>query len=475
VRLGTAAGTAALLAAWSLASMPAQATGAGPGSPLCVPRTAPARAGLAVVSDTATHGDPRLRDVTLRSAALGPLGTVHVEVLLPRGYDPAAMTTRYPVLYLLHGHGGGYGDWAAHGIEQIADPRLIVVMPDGGYDGFYSDWYGTDIDGHNGSVAPGWETFHIDDLLPWVDANFNTLGTRAGRAIAGLSMGGFGSMSYAARHPDLFSAAGAFSGAVDSDLDAPVGSEAQILASNLPDRKLPDNCIWGDPVTQAVVWRAHDPTELAPNLSDVPVSLWSGNGEPGDTTAGAPAWNPGAGATEAGILQENQGFIGALHAAGQQPFVDLYGPGTHDWFYWERDLRAFLARLPGVFWTGHATGPVPPAVPFSYQSAEPAFSVWGWSFRAEGAAPEFTYLTGVTDHGFVVRGSGSLAVVMAVAYRPGMTVSGGAGPVRVTRDARTGHAAFVLDLGPGRTVPQSQFGPGGAAATFPTAYRVTIR
>ena len=62
---------------------------------------------------------------------------------------------------------------------------------------------------------PEWETFHIQQLIPWIDDRYRVDPSRAARAIAGLSMGGFGAMSYAARHPDLFSWAGSFSGAVD--------------------------------------------------------------------------------------------------------------------------------------------------------------------------------------------------------------------------------------------------------------------
>ena len=473
-------------AAGSLTALPARAAAAAnPDSPLCNPRTAPAAVGLSVASWTNTNNDPRLRDYTLASSALGTKqapARVHVEVLLPPGYS-AGPRTRYPVLYLLYGHGGSYLDWANHGVERIidaVDPNVIVVMPDAGYDGFYSDWYGTDIDGHNGTVAPSWETFHIDELLPWVDATFPTVATRAGRAIAGLSMGGFGSMSYAAQHPDLFSVAGGFSGADDSDLDWPVGSEAQALASNLPDQKLPDNCIWGDPVTEDVVWRTHDPTELAANLSDVSVSVWSGNGEPGDTTPGAPAWNLPAGLTEAGIYQENQGFVTALRAAGQQPLVDFYGPGIHDWFYWENDLNQFLERLPAGFWTGSGSANARPRAGFSYESAEPSLSVWGWTFSTDRAAQEFTYLDAVTASGFTVRGSGQLTVSPPSAYPPGTTVSvtdtstGQTVPATVTRDPRTGRITFIADLGPSHQTRQYLFGPTGETATFPTAYQVRI-
>ena len=65
---------------------------------------------------------------------------------------------------------------------------------------------------------PAWETFHINELVPWVDATFATQPIPGGRAIAGLSSGGAGSAKYAAAHPGLFGFAGMFSGALDTDL-----------------------------------------------------------------------------------------------------------------------------------------------------------------------------------------------------------------------------------------------------------------
>jgi len=147
---------------------------------------------------------------------------VRVRVLLPDGYDPAR-ARGYDVLYLLHGGGGDYlqwsvrTDWLGQNGGAVADviPGYpgIVVMPEGGKAGWYTDWAGhTD-----GNFAPLWETFHVDQLVPWVDANFNTAATRASRAVAGLSMGGLGALRYAALHPDVYGAVGAFSAGTTLD------------------------------------------------------------------------------------------------------------------------------------------------------------------------------------------------------------------------------------------------------------------
>lgn len=86
-----------------------------------------------------------------------------------------------------------------------SDLDVLVVMPRGGSGGFYTDWR------RDPERVNQWERFHIGRLVPFIDATYRTRATRAFRAVAGLSMGGFGAMRYAARHPDLFAAAGSFS------------------------------------------------------------------------------------------------------------------------------------------------------------------------------------------------------------------------------------------------------------------------
>ncbi|MFA5891576.1 MAG: alpha/beta hydrolase-fold protein [Actinomycetota bacterium] len=126
------------------------------------------------------------------SVELVKFGDVPVNVVLPDGYDSGPL--RYPVIYLLHGYSENENTWLDMGnlAAFAADKQAIFVTPGGDPDGWYSDW-------RNG--ANKWESFHIGTLIPYIDTHYRTIGARAGRAIAGLSMGGFGSMSYAARHP----------------------------------------------------------------------------------------------------------------------------------------------------------------------------------------------------------------------------------------------------------------------------------
>src|SRR4051794_16205620 len=197
-RLATAA---ALLAVATAAPPSAHAVD----SPGCIVRPAPPRIGAAETSRTTTDG--RLLEIRLRSSANG--NQQPLRVLLPKGYD-ADPAKRWPVLYLLHGSFDNYKDYTEGGFEKvIEDVPYIVVMPDDGPDGSYSDWYGT-VPGTTDPI-PSWESYHVRELVPYVDATFRTQPDAAHRFIAGLSSGGHGAAKYAAAYPGLFGAVGSFS------------------------------------------------------------------------------------------------------------------------------------------------------------------------------------------------------------------------------------------------------------------------
>jgi S-formylglutathione hydrolase FrmB len=280
---------------------------------------------------------PRLSEFKLTTPALA--SETIVRVLLPRGYAQHP-TTRYPVLYLLNGccdyDVDGAQAWTTHGeAEQATDGvPLIVVMPAGGRGGFYTDWY------NNGAFGqPAYETYHLGELVPWVDQQFRTVGSRSGRAIAGLSMGGFGAMSYAGRHPDMFVSASSFSGAVDI-MDPVLGGEADALP--MLDNALPMSA-FGPRLTEEARWRAHNPVDLAGNLRGLSLTIRTGNGMPGGEYGGGP--DP----VEAAVHQQSTTLHNRLVALGIPHTWEDYGPGAHQWPYWARDLRLTLPQLMQAF------------------------------------------------------------------------------------------------------------------------------
>lgn len=300
---------------------------------------------------------PRLQELTFRTPAID--GDTKVRVLLPAGYDGSGHT-RYPVLYLLHGALDDYTSWTAKGdAEAITAPyRMIVVMPDGGTDGGYSDWY-------NGGKwgQPAWETYHIGQLLPWIDAHYPTIAERRGRAVAGLSMGGGGAMKYAARHPGLFTAAGSFSGAVDSN-----NVYVQPLTETAGwSRGAPPGSEYGPRATDEIRWRGNNPWDLAENLQGMLLQVDTGNGN-----GGGPGGDTGD-PVEAGVHQQSVSFHQRLLDLGIPHIWDDYGAGGHAWYYWMRDLRQFLPRVQAEF----AHPPQAP-VPFDFTSIDPDFGTYGW-------------------------------------------------------------------------------------------------
>jgi putative tributyrin esterase len=128
--------------------------------------------------------------------------TVPYNVILPRDYRSSS-ATRYPVLYLLHGLGGHYTDWVTRTnvADHAAQYRLIVVMPEGN-----DSWY---VD----SAGDKYESYILKELIPDVDKKYRTIQARYGRAVAGLSMGGYGAIKYGLKYPASFVFAGSISGA----------------------------------------------------------------------------------------------------------------------------------------------------------------------------------------------------------------------------------------------------------------------
>ena len=229
-------------------------------------------------------------------------------VILP---DPEVGPGPYPVLYLLHGLSDDQTIWHRRtSIERyVAGLPLIVVMPDGGR-GFYADA----VHGF------AYETAIAGDLVQLIDGTFKTRPVREGRAVAGLSMGGYGAVRYALRRPDLFCAAVSHSGALLFGHRPLPGDES------------------GNP-------------EFVRILGESPA------GGPNDLCAAAAATDPEqqpALRIDCGVddflLEDNRAFHAHLDEIGY-PHEYAEFPGAHDWGYWDthvqETLRFVMARMRG--------------------------------------------------------------------------------------------------------------------------------
>jgi len=162
------------------------------------------------------------RTVRFASETLG--GEATFAILLPPDYD--ASTTRYPVVYLLHGGTQNHASYPSRSwfAKEVTRHGFIAVTP-------HVPQFAYAARGPSGAMAV--DTFIVRDLVGYVDAHYRTVTTRNGRAIAGLSMGGFGAVTTGLSHPHLFGTVGAFSGAFSTGREAPLAKA--IAAMSLDD------------------------------------------------------------------------------------------------------------------------------------------------------------------------------------------------------------------------------------------------
>ncbi len=151
---------------------------------------------------------------TVKSAALGK--DIRYNVYLPADY--ATSERNYPIVYLLHGYTDDETGWVQFGeVNRYADkaiangeiPPMIIVMPDGGV-----SWYINSYD-----AATKYEDFFVKEFMPAIETAYRVKKDKRFRGIAGLSMGGYGTLIYALKYPELFAAAAPLSAAVFTDDD----------------------------------------------------------------------------------------------------------------------------------------------------------------------------------------------------------------------------------------------------------------
>jgi S-formylglutathione hydrolase FrmB len=290
-----------------------------------------------------------------------------VNVLLPDGYDPDSKRG-YPVLWLLHGANGGTDSWvgAHNNIEKLAAGiPAIVVMPDGGVFGMYTDWWNGGARG-----GPGWATYHLKVVRRTIERRYPIRTGRRWHAIGGISMGGQGTLRYAAMLPGYFGSAVGFSAAAP-DMQSEV---AQLGVAVLPAaggaEGVTYDSIWGPPT--GTYAEGNNPQALVPNYGHTRLYLTSGNGVncPGDPPTATYALDI---VTEAGLNSLQPPFAAAARAAGAD-VTDVTTCGVHTFGVWDRAFPA--AREWGFF------KPVPERPrSWTYRTIATSGEMWGLRFR----------------------------------------------------------------------------------------------
>jgi len=278
------------------------------------------------------HLDRPLKLVEFEAPAIGRI--TKYMVLLPADYETSQKV--YPVLYLLHGFSQNYTVWPIMGIgSHVGTKDLIVVMPDGG-NSWYINWAESE-----GEELNNWEDFVIYDLIHSVDQTFRTVPAREGRAISGLSMGGYGALTIGLRHPNLFCSIASQSGALDYARSARMRLEAgeppiknEIPAprdddrdSNVPELiQIPGFTMQHERYPHGYAFKTvedaqkYDPFEL---VKQVPVKY-------------LPHIYLDCGLDD-GLMNTNLEFATILMAS-KIPFAYAQTPGAHGANYWTREL-----------------------------------------------------------------------------------------------------------------------------------------
>ena len=229
--------------------------------------------------------------------------TLPYNVILPTDYD-TSKNTRYPVLYLLHGLMGHYTDWVARTniADYAAGYRIIIVTPEGN-DSWYIDKY---------------ETYILQELIPDVQQRYRTIEARYARAIAGLSMGGYGAIKFGVKSPATFVFAASMSGAFS--------------VPRLTEKETPES------------WRASlknfgpsdSQTRTANDLFEILQKLTPSR------IASLPYFYFDCGTEDAPIIFPSNRELAALMFEKKIPHEFRELPGDHSWAYWDQQVQEVL-------------------------------------------------------------------------------------------------------------------------------------
>lgn len=277
---------------------------------LSVTAFAQAPATKAVENKTAIQTALAAQDFKLSSKLMAR--EMPYRVILPKNYE-ARKNERFPVLYLLHGLTGHFDNWADRTKlkEYAANYDYIIVTPEGD-NGWYSDSASTANDKY--------ESYIVQELIPEIDGKFRTLAMREHRAIAGLSMGGYGSLKFGLKYPEKFFVAGSFSGALGaaSFTEKTAGAIGKSI-----------DAIFGG--VDSETRNSNDIFKLVREISPEKIKA-------------LPFIYLDCG-TEDFLFQNNREFV-ALLVEKKVPHEFRQLPGKHDWVYWDSQVQEFL-RLSG--------------------------------------------------------------------------------------------------------------------------------
>ena len=234
-------------------------------------------------------------------------------VIVPSNYK-SDKSRRYAVIYLLHGLTGHFDNWTDRTklAEYAAKYDYIFVTPEGD-NGWYSD---------SGSVPNDkYESYIVQELIPEIDRNFRTVSERSSRAVAGLSMGGYGSIKFGLKYPEKFVLVGSFSGALQA------ASLTEKMVATTGWKALVDSIVSVYGADDSPTRKANDVFRLVREMS-------------ADNLKKLPFMYISCG-TEDALISTNHDFSNLiLEKKLPHEFREL--PGIHDWVFWDAQIQEFL-------------------------------------------------------------------------------------------------------------------------------------
>jgi len=232
-------------------------------------------------------------------------------VIFPADYENKK-AEKYAVVYLLHGLTGHFDNWADKTKlkDYAANYKYIIVMPEGN-NGWYSD---------SATVANDrYESYIIKELIPEIDKKFRTNADKNYRAIAGLSMGGYGALKFGLKYPEMFFLVGSFSGA----LGAASWTEKDLGGRNFIAESIMSVYGAADSRTRQENDVYKMTREISPEkIKQMPfVYLDCG--------------------TEDFLIQSNRDYAALLYEK-KIPHEFRQLPGKHDWRFWDAQIQEFF-------------------------------------------------------------------------------------------------------------------------------------
>ncbi|CUS85651.1 S-formylglutathione hydrolase FrmB [Candidatus Kryptonium thompsonii] len=231
-------------------------------------------------------------------------------VILPRNYNETE--ERYRVLYLLHGYSGNHTDWLNKTslIKYVSNYPLLVITPEAD-----NSWYTNSPTFKN----KNYEDYIITELIPYVERKYRVLSAKHGRAIAGLSMGGYGAVKLALKYPNFLYYVGYFSGAFNwKDL---IKMDKSQISQSLKE-------FFGE--SESEHWDKNDIFVIVEKIETFNLPYFYILCGKDDTIEG--------------LLESNREFVEKLRRKGiLYEYHEL--PGGHDWLLWDVGINNFLKKL----------------------------------------------------------------------------------------------------------------------------------